>query len=347
MNKTWKKILCVALVVIVIAAIAVVLGLPFKKNKKSDCDCNCECQNNLKDILWSKNYKTISKKSLPSDYYSAPTEKIFSKNYLESNIKNTGVIWLRNGSDCNNNDVTSFINHIVNMDSFEKKKFILITTDGDNSVPSSVCQTIGKKALLDFLDSKYLINWYMQNYDGSIVHSKLNPIPIGFDLHTLFDNSIEKGNKGFCEMLKIRKANSFNERVFSALIDEMTLSHPERNDVLKKIETFDNSKFFVKKEKLSRAELFKNYCKYTFGLSPRGNGIDCHRTWEMLFFGMIPIIKKSSVDSLYLNLPVLLVDSYNDLEKINYLEKYNELKIFLPISKKKFTINFWLNNLNL
>lgn len=299
-------------------------------------------KNISKNILWSKNYKTISKKNLPSDYYSAATEKIFSKNYLEANIKNTGVIWLRNGSNSKNNDVNTFINDIVNMDCFKKKEFILITTDGDNSVPFSVCQTIGKKALFNFLDSKYLISWYMQNYDGSIVHSKLKLIPIGFDLHTVFDNSIKKGNKGLYKMLKIRKANKANKRNFSVLVDNMTLSHSERNDVLKNIETFNNSKFFIKKEKLSRAELFKNYCNYTFGLSPRGNGIDCHRTWEMLFFGMIPIIKKSSIDSLYLNLPVLLVDSYNDLEKINYSEKYNELKNFLPISKKKFMIDYWL-----
>jgi hypothetical protein len=39
----------------------------------------------------------------------------------------------------------------------------------------------------------------------------------------------------------------------------------------------------------SRKELFEEYSTNIFGLSPFGNGKDAHRTWEMLFFGMIPI----------------------------------------------------------
>jgi len=62
---------------------------------------------------------------------------------------------------------------------------------------------------------------------------------------------------------------------------------------------------------------------------------------------------KSNIDEIHDN----LFESYNksfekaerigvlrNLEKINYSEKYNELKKFLPISKKKFLINFWLKN---
>ena len=33
--------------------------------------------------------------------------------------------------------------------------------------------------------------------------------------------------------------------------------------------------------------------KSRFVLSPPGNGIDCHRTWEALFLGAIPIVKRS------------------------------------------------------
>ena len=37
-------------------------------------------------------------------------------------------------------------------------------------------------------------------------------------------------------------------------------------------------------------KLWDAYKKYTFGVSPHGNGLDCHRTWEMLYFGMIPML---------------------------------------------------------
>ena len=39
---------------------------------------------------------------------------------------------------------------------------------------------------------------------------------------------------------------------------------------------------------------------YKFALSPEGNGIDCHRTWECLYLGVIPIVKKSVALSFFL-----------------------------------------------
>ena len=65
------------------------------------------------------------------------------------------------------------------------------------------------------------------------------------------------------------------------------------------------------------------FCKHkpllTFGritngidmVSTHGNGLDCHRTWEMLFYGMIPIVKTSSLDVLYRNLSVVVVSEWS------------------------------------
>ena len=51
-----------------------------------------------------------------------------------------------------------------------------------------------------------------------------------------------------------------------------------------------------------------------FVLSPRGNGLDCFRTWEALALGTIPIVKKSGpFDAIYEGLPVLLVDRWEDV----------------------------------
>jgi hypothetical protein len=56
---------------------------------------------------------------------------------------------------------------------------------------------------------------------------------------------------------------------------------------------------------LSRSQTWGEMCKYSFVLSPFGNGYDCHRTWEALLLGCIPIMKKSRIDSLFKYLPVL------------------------------------------
>jgi hypothetical protein len=60
--------------------------------------------------------------------------------------------------------------------------------------------------------------------------------------------------------------------------------------------------------------------KHKFCLSPPGRGIDTHRTWESLMVGTIPILLASPMDSLFRDLPVIIVD---DLLKITpaFLEK--------------------------
>ena len=64
--------------------------------------------------------------------------------------------------------------------------------------------------------------------------------------------------------------------------------------------------------------------KHKFCLSPPGRGIDTHRTWESLMVGTIPILLSSPMDSLFNDLPVIIVD---DLLKITpaFLEKEYEI----------------------
>jgi len=51
-----------------------------------------------------------------------------------------------------------------------------------------------------------------------------------------------------------------------------------------------------------------------FVLSPRGNGLDCYRTWEALALGVIPIVKRNGpFDRMYENMPVLLVNRWEDV----------------------------------
>ena len=53
--------------------------------------------------------------------------------------------------------------------------------------------------------------------------------------------------------------------------------------------------------------------KYTFVVSPFGHGFDCIRTFEALCLGCIVIMKKSFLDIIYQDLPVLLVDEWSDI----------------------------------
>jgi hypothetical protein len=52
-----------------------------------------------------------------------------------------------------------------------------------------------------------------------------------------------------------------------------------------------------------------------FVVSPEGAGFDCHRTWEALLLGCIPIVKRSLVTDLLERLPVLIVDEWAQVRR--------------------------------
>ena len=50
-----------------------------------------------------------------------------------------------------------------------------------------------------------------------------------------------------------------------------------------------------------------------FVLSPLGAGFDCHRTWEALLLGCIPIVKAAKINDLFEGLPVITVHDWNEI----------------------------------
>jgi len=58
--------------------------------------------------------------------------------------------------------------------------------------------------------------------------------------------------------------------------------------------------------------------QYAFVASPPGNGLDCHRTWEAMYLGCVPIVLRSYMTSFYeeIGLPLWCVDSYATLEGV-------------------------------
>jgi hypothetical protein len=67
--------------------------------------------------------------------------------------------------------------------------------------------------------------------------------------------------------------------------------------------------------------------QYSFWLSPRGNGIDCHRTWEALYLDVIPIVWNSSLNVLYENLPVVIIQNHTEITETFLREKLQDISM--------------------
>tara|TARA_B100001175_G_scaffold100129_1_gene84849 strand:+ start:1425 stop:2840 length:1416 start_codon:yes stop_codon:yes gene_type:complete len=64
-----------------------------------------------------------------------------------------------------------------------------------------------------------------------------------------------------------------------------------------------------------------------FVISPEGNGVDCHRHWEALYFGAIPIIEKNDdMEKKLKGLPVLYTTDYSEINE-SYLNHVYEKMI--------------------
>ena len=78
---------------------------------------------------------------------------------------------------------------------------------------------------------------------------------------------------------------------------------------------------------------------YKFVLSPAGNGPDAHRTWEALMMGCIPIVLRGPFDELYSGLPVIMLNSWDELAPETLERAYTRLRYGQQIFKfdKLFT----------
>lgn len=236
------------------------------------------------------------------------TEQVLCKELAVQYFGNVeGYVWIRLGSHAS--DIESFIS----LSSGIHQPFTLITTDGDRSVPSDI------ENAQKLLGHPCLQMWYTQNHDGT-VHRKLKPVPIGLDLHAntlqLGDSPLQRLHK----MVEIKASETTNKKL-SVYIDAGSSGYGERNPIIYSLRACPH--VYKEPKRLSPENTWRQYMKHQFVLSMPGNGLDCHRTWEILFFGSVPIVKRSPLDAMYNNLPVIIVDDWNDIRSAN-LESWLE-----------------------
>ena len=75
----------------------------------------------------------------------------------------------------------------------------------------------------------------------------------------------------------------------------------------------------------SLPSIYRRNRQYPLWLSPRGNGLDCHRTWEALYLDAIPIVWHSTLDSLYADLPIILINDWSEINEEFLRKKLSEI----------------------
>lgn len=231
-----------------------------------------------------------------------------------------------------------------------KNSFILVTGDSDETCPNDILE---HQSFIEFIESDKVIHWFAQNCIQK-AHPKLTQIPIGLDYHTMASKDHEWGAKSTPieqerELKRIRETmRPTGERMlkcYSNFHFFMTTKFGyDRQDAINKI---PRDLVYYEPTKLKRSQTWAKQTEFAFVISPHGNGLDCHRTWEALCLGCIPIVKTSCLDPLFFNFPVLIVQNWSDINAALLKNTVDRLNVrFSYKDNECLTLKYWMNKIN-
>lgn len=318
----------------------------------------------MRKYIWCKSY------SYMADKYE-PFRRNINKDKTQNIIKIDVIpdIDLKNYEDIEDGSIISirtyqlpdFINYIF---SRIYASIVLITTDSDESIPSDIWRNYqgGLNALPvrnlpspiigfdEFLNSPRLLHWYTSNFEDKFKHDKITPIPLGLDYHTLFYSegispySQEKDLQDVIDNIKPFEKRPNKVYATFQFNDSYTRFRnslgEDRKTIYAKLK--NNKNIYFEPKKIPRKQYWDNHSKYSFVLSPVGNGLDCHRTWEALILGCIPIVKTSPIDDVYKDLPVIIIKDWDEITSKN-LNMWKKLVLENKDNYKleKLTSEYW------
>ena len=163
--------------------------------------------------------------------------------------------------------------------------------------------------------------WYAQN--ATFVNEKIIPIPLGIEN---FDFALRRGHgvkyswvEEKIDLLNRESTITPTKFIYANFsISTNTAYRQTVYDFVKNIPHID-----LDDPVLTISEFFNKILDYKMILCPIGNGIDTHRLWEVLYSNRVPIILRindCNLYELYSQLPVIIMETIDDLHNIKLLE---------------------------
>lgn len=206
--------------------------------------------------------------------------------------------------------------------------FILISGNDDTNINDS---------FINLLPSS-LYHWFAQN--TLVKHEKITPIPIGLENRRLHWH----GNIG--DFTKLRKKTLLPENSYILYGFSVGNNKKEREPALRVLENLD----CAYPSGYLNSYYYRRYVRQ-FGLvaSPPGNGEDCHRTWEALYLGVAPIVKKSILTDYFasLDLPLVQIEDWEELYHMDELLRLQYAqKARYAVNHPALFMDYWIDKIN-
>lgn len=274
-------------------------------------------------VLWSKGIGHFCDFAGPAWYRCAPTESAQTDSFFRRHYAGAhGLVWVRLSTlarDSQRCDLDTFARIVLPT---INAPFILLTTDGDASVPSDLAEDTVDLLLA----SPFLVSWYTQNCDGD--DPRIKPFPIGLDLHTFRSFTAPRTLVKQLETLRDRRDRENRPpKVFCDF--SVSRGSTQRRELIDALHGCPHVDFLERR--VSQQAIWELYSQYPLVLSTEGNGLDCHRTWELLYLGCIVITRTSPLNPLYEGLPVIVVEDWRQVWDLDLLQR--EVERLKPLTE--------------
>lgn len=215
-----------------------------------------------------------------------------------------------------------------------KRPFVLVTSsERDMWVPHNAFQ----QRILQ--RNPFLVKWYTKN--PGVRHHKLEPLPIGpkwlqnwsnmpvqlslkLPMYRSVMPNVQAANDKFRDVNKQKSELLFVK--FSVLTTKDPCFKQHRGERVRALAAMQRNFPGVDNSSVPPERYWTLLAKHKFALSPPGNGLDCHRTWEALMVGTIPVVLETPLaPKLYEGLPVVIVKSWDVVTKSFLEQKYVHL----------------------
>ena len=285
-------------------------------------------------LLKSCDYFSLAQHSSIKQLYNyPPLEKI-------KNIKNPSIYIC-------NSAIPHFINIMLQLIDFS---FTLVSGDSDDIMPQELLDNTSYNKLLN---DNNLTHWFCQNM--TLDHYKITRLPIGLDYHTLTQKPLW-GPITSCHdqekmliMIKDKSVPFWNRNIKCYGNFQFNIQSKLGYDRKDAFNNINKDLMYYEEKQVSRLITWNKQKDFAFVICPHGGGLDCHRNWEALCLGCIPIVKKSKIDNLYKDLPVLIINDWNIIDNnllnntINDFKKKFENNEF---NMEKLKLSYWTNLIN-
>jgi len=258
-----------------------------------------ELDNKINNFINAGTYEDIC------DYSIIPPEgKHFTKDILERDA----VIFCK----------TDFIDYLFSNLQYSNKNYVVITHHSDYPIDSYRFS----------IKPKSVKKWFAINTthnDDSLVC-----IPLGLKTH----KGIYLEERYMTKWLVNEIENLKNNKKEPIVYCNWTNTNNYRNSIIDKL--IDNNINYKLESNLTFDVYAKSMSKCKYVISPPGNGIDCHRTWEALYMGCIPVVIKNKIYDNWLELPILQVEDYSELTN-DILDEFSNREF----NYEKLYMDYW------